>query len=582
MAPVVIALASGSSTAVLGMLVAASACLPVTAGPADDLSPAMLRRELSAVRDAMGLLVDADDPIDTLYFGWFDRPYRRATLACAVKTANALDRELNLRQAGNGALSDEEVRAILAWVRSAIERARQPARRVGFYPHRRARSRPGAGRAGCRFGFVDRSTVSRLDDWYGDFDLLASCGFRAYARSDRPYLNAAGWASLLRHADALGVTVVTFGGTRGESAGPTTAPPPPEIRALTLHELFDFDPAAMNAEQTVAAVLDPTRAESWAESLARRGLYRGVLPRHDVTVCGWAVPGVGRADAASGPAVQAAMWAHACDGQSLGLLEGWRDLRDGSLSPYASLVVSPGFVETVAHVDLDLLFHRDALRGFATRPDVVLVVDDAALDPSDPNRWSVSFARLLEALNPALVPVDVLPSSEPGWRERIQSYALAVDLTGALNFGAGNAAAGRTAAGGAGLGGVVGGPTAWKLYQRGTAIDDPPQPGESMVAWFDRLRLRAASGRRGRIVDAQGGYPADVFARWGWHDNAVSRLALVNLSDRPIRVWPFDGPQRLTGPVIDVVAATRLTDIANGIPLAPWQVRLLRFGQANK
>ncbi|UCG16303.1 MAG: hypothetical protein JSV19_13515 [Phycisphaerales bacterium] len=527
------------------------------AGAAQEPVPTVtLDRELTAVRQKLAALVDDDDLVDSLYFGWFDRPYRRATLACALKTAAVLERELRLRRAGNGALSDSQVRDLIAWTDAAVARACRPAERAGLLPHRISVGLDGAAARGglpvALFGFVDRATSTRLDDWHGDLDLLASCGFRVYARCARPYIASQAWQSLRGHAPALGMSVAVVESAKREAP---SAGMPLRVRTATLRELFEFDPVADARTDATVAVVEPAGGEGWGESFARRGLYRGVTSRTVSVVCGWAVPGAEPDRAASAEQARAAMWAHVCDGQQLGLIEGWRDLRDGSLSPHASVAVAPGFVEAVAHAGLDILHHREALRRFGADRRLLLLVDASAIDADEPNRWANGFAVVARALHTRQIQFDVLPRRFANDQRRLADYELAIDVHTPTDEDAPRITPGD-------------------VYRRGVAVDEPPTVGESFVQWVSRLLDASAGGLRVRVLAPDGHLEKHVHARCVRGEGGTLRLALINLRPHARRVVPSLGPGWSLGRAVDLINSTRLSNLSQGVNLAAWQVRL--------
>ena len=541
------------------LLAVALAVVPAVRAAAtaqEPLNTETLGRELTAVRQKLAVLVDSDDLIDSLYFGWFDHPYRRATLACAVKTAAVLDRELGLRRAGNGAMSDSLLRDLIAWTDAAVARARRPAEREGVLPHRIPVGLDAAaasdGLPVALFGFVDRATSTRLDDWHGDLDLLASCGFRVYARCARPYVASQAWRSLREHAPSLGMSVAVVESAKGEAH---SAGVPLRVRTATLRELFELDPNADARTDETVAVVDPPEGEGWGESLARRGLYRGVMNRRVSIVCGWAAPEVEPHRAPSAEQARAAMWAHVCDGQRLGLVEGWRDLRDGSLSPHASIVVAPGFVEAVAHAGLDILHHREALRHFSADRRLLLLVDTSAIDAGDSNRWASGFAAVARALHARQTQFDVLPRRHANDRRRLAEYELAIDVHTATDEGAPRITPGD-------------------VYRRGAVVDEAPMVGESFVQWVGRLLDASAGGLRIRVLAPDGHPDKHVYARCVTGEGGALQLALINLRPHSRRVVPSLGPGWSLGRAVDLVTSTRVSDLSAGVDLAAWQVRL--------
>ena len=401
----------------------------------DPMTPAQLDAAIRQGRNGLRPLVPGSDLLDSLYFGWFDRPYRRATLACAFKTLAVLDHEHRLRALGNGAIPDEQLQAMLDWLHAVPARAAQPARRPSFAPDylrcdlASVLHPPGAMFAGLHslrwFGFTDRATVTPRQVWSGDFDLLASLGFRVIARPATTEPGSPQPRNLIERAGAIGVTLLqthprpdVAPAPRTEGAYDASDASDDETRALlrmTAGTLADF---VRPSEQTdnhhfdkLSAVLDRPAGESWPESLARRALYRGVTGRPFSVVSGYRAPWMASSSDDRARQFALAMWVHALDGQRLGVIEGWRDLRDGSAPEYPSLTADPRLIETISHTALDILYLGNALLRFDRPRRVGVVVRDDCVHPKDANRWAKPYARLFEALVSASIPFDVIPET---------------------------------------------------------------------------------------------------------------------------------------------------------------------------
>ncbi len=412
---------------------------------------ATLESALEQARARLTRFVPTPDLIDSLYFGWFERPYRRATIALALKTVMLLERELRLRQSGNGVIRDRRLAAVLDWLDSALERATHEAYRAGFRPDRTrfdptailtAPRSVDAGASPPRFAFMDRSSATRYDRTFGDFDLLACTGMGAYGLGPRIAVFADRDDGLGGRSQALGIgVVVQTTGTESPSASWFA------IQPLTLAALLATPDRAPGSSPVLAAS-DPPGGESWGASLARRSLLRVVTPGQSVVVTGWApprrtagtaVPRVARAScpcssgAPAPSATRLAMWVHALAGQQLGVIEGWRDLRDGSRLAYASLATHPDQVETMAHTALDLLYYAGQLGAFRTQAPVAVVIDASAVRRQDPNRWSPEAADLFDTLLNRQLLFDVMPDSRAvraGFLKEYRVVLVAVDGTG--------------------------------------------------------------------------------------------------------------------------------------------------------
>jgi len=515
-------------------------------GPAraEELDPALLRlmREVTAVGQHLERLADPDDVLDSLHFGWSDEPYGRATLACAAKTVRVLEREISLRRAGGAALRDAQVREVLDWLRAA--RAQNGPRRSGFLPHRQEvrLDATSSGPAPALFGFVDRSTMTRLDDWYADADLLAACGFKVIARADRPYLSAEAWRSLADRAKALRLVVVRVGDADEPENQSSASADVRCLRPCTLREWLSGE--GRTAE---SVLIDPPHGETWGESLARRGLYRGATGGRGPWVSGWAVPEARSNASAAAEQVRAAMWVHALDGQRLGLLEGWRDLRDGSVSPYASLAAAPAVVEAVAHTALDLLYFDPIVRAFSAECPLALVVDEDVPDSADPNRWSPTFGRLAQELFDANVRFDVLPRTAPP--ERTARYALACEVALPAD----------------------GAPRLERVLRFGRAQAEPLLEQESVAECLGRLTAGLPDPPPVRLTGPSEG----VFCRSGRSADGPVWVALVNAKPQARRVSLVASGGVRMQEAVDYIDGSTVKDLANGVDVAAWQVRLL-------
>lgn len=538
------AIARSAGTA---LICAVFACRPAHA---DDIDPALLQltREVTAVGQQLDRLADPNDVLDSLHFGWSDDPYGRATLACAIKTVRVLEREIALRRAGSAALRDAQVREVLDWLRAAPARVQNAPHRSGFLPHRQAVRLDAAlsDPAPALFGFVDRSTMTQLDDWYADADLLAASGFKVIARADRPYLSAEAWRSLVDHAAALRLAVVRVDDANESE---TESPAPTDVSCLRPCVLRDWMAGPGRTAEIV--LMDPPHGETWGESLARRSLYRGVTGGCGPWVNGWAVPEARSNASAAADQVRAAMWVHALDGQRLGLLEGWRDLRDGSISPHASLAAAPAVVEAVAHTALDLLYFDSIVRTFAVECPLALVVGEDVLDSADPNRWSPAFGRLAQQLFDANVRFDLLPRTAPP--ERTARYALACEV--------------KLPADGA--------PRLEAIIRFGRAQAGPLPERESVAGCLERLAAGLPDQPPVRVTGSGEG----VFCRSARSADGLVWVAVVNVKPRAQRVSLIASGGVRMQEGVDYIDGSTVKDVSSGVDLAAWQVRLLALKQ---
>jgi hypothetical protein len=529
------------------------------------ISPIALERALTDYQARLAALVDRGDLSDSLYFGWFDRPYQRATLACAVKALAVLERELRLRRSGNGAMGDGTLGTMLRWLDDAMDRACAEPRTEDFLPDR-IRNEPAAygpgGEGPPLFGFVDRASFTRQDHWFGDLDLLACCGFRVYARPPRVASPADIRRIERQRCASLGLIETLI-------MEPDQAP---DSRYFQLRPgcLADFLQRSWSGNEgsgaDAIALIDPPEGETWAESLARRALYRGATQGDRPVVYGWEVPGGGASHSHQSERIRAAMWVHACEGQKLALLEGWRDLRDGSRLPYAALITAPQCVETIAHTALDILRHARFLERMGRDNLLAILVDESVVDPDEPNRWSPEFARVAAALHERQIPFDLVPRALAGDREWWAAYEMALALP---PFAGDPGPAGREI----------------DVHGKGQLVDvaAPAEVAHSgwtparFANWVEGLLRDQFGSPRVAVLTADGRpeRASDVYVRAARDADDVLRIALVNLSSHSrsvtVRCPGYDG----VGSFVDVLDPGRELHASEPIPLDAWQVRLL-------
>ena len=101
---------------------------PASAEPDDPahVDLGALQNRVARLTERVTELAGEGDLLDSLYFGWCDRPYDRATLAILVKTTQILRRETALRRYGNGAITDADLRIILTWADHSLRRITGP------------------------------------------------------------------------------------------------------------------------------------------------------------------------------------------------------------------------------------------------------------------------------------------------------------------------------------------------------------------------------------------------------------------------------------------------------------------------
>ena len=544
---------------------------PSVAGEAVTL--AQLSETIERTRQELRVLTGGSDLIDGLFFGWVDRPYRRATLACAFKALAALEYEYRLRQVGNGAMPDGQLHRLLDWLASAASRASEPPLRPGFRPHLLRpdldalcadASEDGRGRSGLRlFGFTDRASITQRAPRFGDLDLLASMGFGVTGRPGHISVASVRWPALTARAEALGLTLVRHAGFEDDQ--PSQAPEADDL-SLDSHRavmrtcnigwlvLTGGFPKHHDAGIPLA-IGDRPGGESWAESLARRGLYRAAAESPGAVVTGWRPPRMRHAPEAQAAQTALAMWVHAIDGQRLGLIEGWRDLRDGSGSRYPSLTSDPAVIEAVAHTALDILYFRDVLRRFDRAPAVAVVATTDCVGQGDPNRWARPYADLFAALTARQIRFDVLPERAlAGDPYRRRHYSIMITP-----------------------------PDDDPALSAQHALRYQSNQGVKRIVWHpDPMVLEGVAGEARRLLpepvsprlvagDRQGKGTRDLLVFAGSNRS----VAVANPLPLEQTVWITTGDGTWTPALGDLISGERFARPDQGVPCAPWQVRLL-------
>ncbi len=540
---------------------------PPALGQRGGVSAPELAGAIDDLRADVRRLVSGGDLIDGLYFGWADRPYGRLTVACAVKALAALEYEQRLQSLGNGAMDERQLADVLAWVGPAMGRAGadephggSSARRLGFDPHWWASARTEVRGSGSLtapessarlYGFSDRATVTHHDTWSGDLDVLACLGFRVVGRPIDVAAVSDDWALLAARATALGVTLVAES-DKGADGGLPGQP------SVVSHTLADLMGGVVVTEEGAAwrliAVADQAGGESWPESLARRALYRGATGAAGAIVTGWRPPRMAYDHEHRAAQTSLAMWVHAIDGQRLALIGGWRDLRDGSGSPYPSLIADPEVLEAVARAGLDILYHRDALVAFDSPRPVMVVGEPECVRGDDSNRWAEGYATLFAGLVGAGIRFDVVPEArlaEAGRRGHRYAAVLLHEADGAPDVEAGSE---MTA-----------------LFR------------DRLIRWGSAPeKLASAVGRvRGLLPDAA----ADRLVVTGPNGGGVGELlvfigtgrtvALANPTREPRTVWLTTANGDQTPALRDLIGGEVLTRPDQGVAVGAWQVRLL-------
>jgi len=511
--------------------------------------------DLETYRAALKRCLPGDDLLEDLYYGWMLEPYRRATLAVALKAVTVLQRELELRQRGAGNFSNVETVQMLAWLDRAF--AESPTQPPAEFSPQRFDARAAVGESGGGtvvgplFAVVDRASFSRHDHRLGDFDLLVGAGFRAYATGAALPRQEAAKQILHARAAALGIPVFEIlapsSGLRDEIPESTGA-----IHPVTLLDILAGAPAV----HALSAVTDPAAGESWVAMRARRSLLRGATGAMPMAIGCLPLPGP---DHESARRMYAAMWVQALDGQQLGLIEGWRDRRDGSRTPYGSLFGDPACLEAAAHASLDLLRCRDVVERCATTPRVLLLLNQSHLHQENPNAWSGAFLELLGELHALRLRFDLAPQR---LLDQPAAARTAFDAAVVLpDFG------GAGPAPGSALRFVHRVPPAEFRETRA----DAPGSMAALAATIAEgvLALEAGAGRAVGIAMSDEDAPAPVLC---WPAADGSAIAVVNTDDAEHRVtWRAADGGNLKG-WQDLLTGRR---VSSDLTLEPYQVCLL-------
>lgn len=529
----------------LSTMVGAAVSVAIMTWPGESLAAdepvdnARLGGRVARLRDRVTQLAGTDDLLDTLHFGWFDRPYARASLAVLIKTTTMLEREVRLRKRGNGAIRDPRLHSMLRWADEALQRVLMSQTDPSFRPHRRRVTAPelAAGTLPVPLmGFVDASTTTRLDPTHGDLDLLAAMGFRVYARPMNDLARTPDVASLRARAKRLGMASVAVERALAPVAVTEREDRPDgkmlAIRPRTLHEWLEAPPCPSDSGNVICAVLDPPYGEPWPSSLARRALARGAQGKTTYVTTGWSPPRM-RGGGDRSAAIGAGIWMHVIDGQSVGLVHGWRDLRDGSGSPYPCVLVDPTLMESVAHTGLDIIRLGEQITSFRTGfPPLVIAIDTYAIDTEDDNRWARWITPVWQALCDRQLRFDVIAADAVDHRVR-DRYA-----------------------------------TVFALHQ-----EDADDLGSLMLSIDKALAADQRQMQRVELVEPGGALASDVFVREVPKEEKQRLVALANLTPAR-RDLHLESRDRIET-VMDAVSGEQITAPDKKLTFEPWQVRLL-------
>ncbi len=383
----------------------------------EGVDAASFGRRLAECKTVLHRMIPGEDLVEDLYLGWMLEPYRRATLAVSVKTVAVLEREMKLREQGRDAIEDQHVEQMFSWLEKVLHGDFNP-RQPGFAPHdirmgkgaleRMLVKRMPGEVPRCLYAFADRATFTQAKRWFGDFDLLASAGFRVYPVGRNRRLSATDIEALEKHSEALGIGLLD---ARLPLAAKRELPYDLQVRiqAMSLGELLDgkLRSGGTDDVEFVPAIFDPADGETWAGMLARSALYRGATGNGFVIRMGCIAPsGI---EKSANDRVRAGMWVNALEGQRLGIVEGWRDLRDGTRTMYRSEFTDPARLETVCHTALDLLCASKVLGYFNKPPRLCLLVGEKQLAAGLDNDWSTGLLAVVDGLIARQAGFDLAP-----------------------------------------------------------------------------------------------------------------------------------------------------------------------------
>lgn len=533
-----------SAAAIVPLVAVSMVCADV----GGDLSH--FKERVQTLNERVTELAGDDNLLDTLYFGWSDRPYARATLAILIKVAATLNREVDSRGHDNGKIDDATVESMLQWADGAIQRAIQSQPTDGFRPHRIGitwkQLLDGKG-VPPLIGFLDGIRLTPQNASVGELDVLASLGQRFYARPLDSRLDGQDAETTAQRAEALGMTVFDITPLVGRSAwgcgnhwdfirplwrdrdryvaytGPATLPTK-EADWSRGYSLFP-------------AVEDTKGGESLAASLARRAMLRGVMAKTAYAAYRWTPPIVEPAPQHAQAALAATLWVQALEGQRLALVDGWRDAHDENKSGESSIFLDPARAETIAHTALDLLRYADFVREYDDTPLIAIAVGKDAFihetdNPYGAAAWSDWTEPIWAGLLSRQIRFDVVRWEPPEEKPK-PPYRWVFRLEQASH------------------------PTSGSTLER---IE------RGLAQLRDHVYRLTAREMDGTIA-------SDVYVRAGQTPAGKACAAVVNLSDRP-RVLKLRGRPAM-GASRDVISDQQISEPDQRLEFAPWQVRLL-------
>ncbi len=512
---------------------------------------AQLKERVGGLREQVTDLAGEDDLLDTLYFGWSDRPYARATLAILVKVAATLDREVDCRGHGNGKIDDATVESMLGWADDAIQRVIHAEPTNDFRPHRIGitwrQLLEGTGMPPL-CGFLDGTLLTSKDPAVGDLDVLASLGQRFYARPIGSRLEHQDPDLTAQRAEALGMTVFDITPLVDRSAwkcGNHWLFMDPLWRERGRYVAFTRPAWLLRWDRTrfpddprlLPAVEDAKDGESLAASLAHRAMLRGVMAMPTYAAYRWTPPKLEAAPQHAPAALTAALWVQALEGQRLTLVDGWRDVPDENEPRAVCMFLNPARADTIAHTALDLMRNADFVRAFDGTPLLALAVGEDAVtyETDNPKReagWSDWTEPIWTGLLSRQVRFDVVRWEPPNEKPK-PPYRWVFHLEQASH--------------------PMGGSTLERIEGGLAQLRDHVY----------RLTAREMDGAIAR----------NMFVRVGRTPEGKACAGIVNLSDRS-RVLKLRGKPAI-GPSRDVISNREIPEPDQRLEFEPWQVRLL-------
>jgi len=506
--------------------------------------------QVQTLRERVTELAGKENLLDTLYYGWSDRPYARATLAILIKVAATLDREVDYRGHGNGKIDDAKVESMLQWADEAIRRVVRAEPSDEFRPHRIESTWKqlfeGKG-APPLIGFLDGIRLTPQHPGVGDLDVLASVGQRFYARPLGSRLDGQDSETTAQRAEALGMTVFDITPWVDQSAWkcdnhwdlirPLWRDRGRYIAYTGPATLFLLKANESRGLSLLPAVEDTKEGESLGASLARRAMLRGVMATATYAAYRWTPPIMEAAPQHAHAALAATLWVQALEGQRLALVDGWRDAYDENDPQAACVFLNPARVETIAHTALDFLHYAELIRAFDDISLAAIAVsEDAFTHETDNPNGAVGWSDWTEPIWTGLLSrqtrFDVVRWEPPEEKPK-PPYRWVFRLEQASR--------------------PTGGSTLERI-ERGLA---------QLRDHVYRLTAREMDGT----------IAADVYVRVGRTPEAKACAAVVNLSDRP-RVLKLRGRPAI-GASRDVITNQQISEPDQRLEFAPWQVRLL-------